>query len=105
MPLDAALFTVSSDSGPLSLGVPTLEQLSERGLAEPDAAGGVVLPVRLRTRVSTQPGTMGLDDDPQIRASLLSDAADQQLQLPSMMAVGPRTRAYNMCPERLTSML
>ena len=79
--------------------------LWERGLAERASDGGVVLPVRLRTRVSTQPGTMGLDNDPQIAASQLSDAADQQLQLPSTMAVGPRTRAHNMCPERLSRML
>ena len=101
--LDVALYTLSSSQGPVHLGLPSLEQLVERGLAVPGADGGLRIPIRLGPRVSTQPGTMGINNEPQRRASVLDDAASQRLQLPTTQALSPLARAFNMCPERLAA--
>ena len=101
--LDVALHTLSSAQGHVHFGLPSLEQLVERGLAVRASDGGLTIPIRLGPRVSTQPGTMGTDNEPQRRASVLDDAASQRLQLPTARALSPLARAFNMCPERLAA--
>ena len=58
--------------------------------------GPFVIPLVLRPRVSTQPGTMGKDNDAQRRAARLDDAPSQVLKLPRKRELGPQARAFNM---------
>ena len=101
--LNVQLYTLSSSEGRLRFGLPSLDQLVERGLAVRAPDGGLTIPIRLGPRVSTQPGTMGTNNEPQRLASALDDAASQRLQLPTARALGPQARAFNMCPERLAT--
>ena len=98
--LDSSLFALSASGGRVAFGLPSLQELLDRGLAQ--RAGGeegeVTIPIRLGSRVSTQPGTMRLDNPAQIRAAALSSAVHQELRLPRASRPSRKTRAFNMRP-------
>ena len=104
--LNARLFQLGAPKGLVRFGTPTLAELLERGLAV--QAGGVeggpiLIPLDLRPRVSTQPGTMRKDNGAQRRAAQLDDAPSQELKLPRTRELGPQARAFNMRPQGLAT--
>ena len=82
----------------LRLGVPTVPELLEAGLAVRAEDGDVTIPIALGSRVSTQPGTMRKDHDAQKRAAWLHDAASQELRPPKEQGLASDTRAFSMRP-------
>ena len=82
----------------IRLGLPTVEELLDDGLAVRANDGAITIPIELGSRVSTQPGTMGKDHDAQKRAARLRDAGSQELRLPKEQKLASDTRAFSMRP-------
>ena len=99
--LGIALATVScgpASAAHICVGVPTLDELLQTGLAVKDKDGAITIPIRLGSRVSTQPGLMNIDHPAQKRADCLPDAASQKLRHPKQHGLARDTRAFNMRP-------
>ena len=96
--LNSSLVHLSTTGSPLHVGLPTVQELVDAGFAVEAKGGQITIPIALGPRVSTQPGTMGLDHAAQILAGELSDADSQALQNPKTQGLAGDTRAFSMRP-------